>query len=260
MIAIRHPQPLCSSPPEIFVAPQPHAMTTSHARILSPMIIIPGNSPIVTTLTPSQLQAFLPNLHIYIEPALPSIAILPASSVSHKGLKQALRWHEADIWSHGDVKANLVGIVQIYQALSFLGNKPTGQFLRPLERVIRGEYQRGLLLKECKALWDLRNLPFTEKWIHLMIRRLIADFEKMLADGTAEFVFEGRLAATEELQAKYAEYHSIYWWIDKNKEVKLCWEAVQDKMAKEAKRARRFAKMMKSKRRRAVVRLETVYE
>ncbi|KAF9737952.1 hypothetical protein PMIN01_03235 [Paraphaeosphaeria minitans] len=261
MTSSRHPQPLCSSPPEIFVAPpQPHAVTTSQARILSPMIIIPGNSPITTTLTPSQLQELLPTLHIYIEPSLPSLALLPSSSVSHPGLEQALRWREADHGPYTGIHANLIEVVQVYQALSFLGNKPSGQFLRPLERVIRGAFEKGFLLEECEALWDLRHLRYMENWIDLMVRRLATDFETMVADGTSEFVFEGRLEADEELSAKYAEYLSIFSWIDADKELKLRWKCVQKRMAMDEKRAGRIAKMMRTTRQRAVARLETVFE
>ncbi|KAL5387609.1 hypothetical protein DPSP01_003404 [Paraphaeosphaeria sporulosa] len=261
MTSTRHPQPLSSSPSEVYVIPrQPHAVTSSQARILSPMIIIPGNSPITTTLTPSQLHELLPTLHIHIEPSLPGMALFPASSVSHPGLEQALRWREADNGSYTGIQANLIEIVQIYQALSFLGNRPTGQFLRPLERVIRGEFEKGFVLEECQALWDLRHLPFTEKWIDLMVRRLAANFETMVADGTSEFVFEGRLEADEVLRAQYAEYLSIFAWIDAEMELKLRWRCVQERMAKDAERARRITKMMKATRRRAVARLETVFE
>lgn len=264
MVATHHSQPLCSSPPDFFVSPpQPHALTTSQARILSPMIIVPGHSPITTTLSPSQLLEFLPTLHTYIKPSLPGIAFLPASSVSHKGLEQALRW-ETVSGSFSGTGTNLVEVVQIYQALLFLGNKPTGQFLRPLEGIIQGEVEKGFLLEACQAPWGLRDLPFTGKWIDLMFRRLASTLETIFADEaageTAEHLYEGRLAADEEWRARLHEFRCIFHWVDENQEVKLRWEAVQARMDMEAKRARRFAKVMKMKSRRALARLSTVNE
>lgn len=252
MTSNRHPQPLCSSPPEVFItAPQPHALTTSQARILSPIIVIPGHSPIITTLTPSELHQFLPNLHIYIEPSLPGIALLSAASVSHVGLEQALRWREADNESYTGMHSNLLEIIHIYQALAFMGNKPTSQNLRPLERIIRGAFEEDFLLEELQHLWTLRHLPFTEKWVDLMIRRLATEIETMEAEGPVDVVFEGRLEADEELRAKYVELYSIFKWIDKDEELLQRWKCVRARMAMEAKRARRIAKMMKARRRKS---------
>ncbi|KAL1605405.1 hypothetical protein SLS60_004954 [Paraconiothyrium brasiliense] len=233
-----HPQPLRSSPPEVFYnAPVPHA-TTSQARIISPMLVIPGYQPITTTLAPSQLGQLLPTLHSYIDPGLPNIALLPAVSLSHNGLKQALRWREAEIEQGGyeGMESNLVEVIQIYQALAFLGNKPTSQGLRSLDRVIRAAFGEGLLLEECQQMWALRYLPHTEKWIDLMFRRLATDYE---------LAFHGRLEADEELRAVCMDILSIFEWIDEDDELLRRFKGMEARLGMEAKRARRITKMLK---------------
>jgi hypothetical protein len=256
-----HPQPLRSSPPSIFItAPVLHAFTTSQARIISPMIVIPGCLPITTTLTPSELEDLLPTLHIFIEPSFPGMAPIPAASVSHHGLEQALRWREADVETFTGMSSDLIGIVQIYQALAYLGNKPNSQNLQPLECMIRAAFGEGFLLEECQHLWALRHYPFTGKWIDLMFRRLVIEYQIMAADETADLLFWGRLEADEELRARYIELLSILQWIDKDRDLLQRFKCMQVRMAMEAMRARRMAKMMKPKRGRFCPCLDSIPE
>jgi hypothetical protein len=212
------------------------------------MIVIPGCLPITTTLTPSELGDLLPTLHIFIEPSLPGMALLPAANVSHQGLEQALRWREADGDTFTGMQSNLIEIVQIYQALAYLGNKRNSQTLRPLECILRAAFEEGFLLEECQHLWALRHYPFTEKWIDIMIRQLVTDFESMAADKTADFVPCGRLEADEELRARFKELLSILEWIDEDKDLLQRYKCMQARVAMETKRARRIADMTKPKR------------
>ncbi|KAJ4356015.1 uncharacterized protein N0V89_004041 [Didymosphaeria variabile] len=211
------------------------------------MLVIPGYLPITTTLNPTQLGELLPILHIYIDPALPNIALLPAASISYNGLEQALRWREAEIeqGSYEGMESNLIEIIEIYQALAFLGNKPTSQNLWSLDRVIRAAFEDGLLLAECQHMWALRYLPHTENWIDLMFRRLATDYESGVADAMDELAFYGRLEADEELRAMCTEILSIFEWIDEDDELLRRLKCVEARMVMEAKRARRIAKMSK---------------
>ncbi|KAF2689413.1 hypothetical protein K458DRAFT_400176 [Lentithecium fluviatile CBS 122367] len=201
--------PLRLSPPDMLVTPPtpsprsragpnamynlPHASTSS-ARIISPIILIPGHDPLCTTLTPQQLSELLPTLHIYIVPSQPSLAILPAAGISCIGLRKALLWREADIQGPGEVlESNLSELVQIFQALTFLGNKSTSRNLWPLGKMIMSEINNGLSLTEYQDLWALRYLPFTEAFIKAIVKRL---------------------ALMESGLAKWSEHPSFQWMRD----------------------------------------------
>lgn len=226
----------------------PHASTSS-ARITSPMLIIPGYAPISTTLTPDQLDELLPTLRIYIDSAFPSIALLPAVGVSHHGLEQALRWREADIaQQHNGKESDLVEFVEICQALAFLGNGPTSRTLWSLERVLRAAFEDSLTLEECQQLWALRHLPFTEKWIDSMLRRLATEGEyPATTEEMNELFYHGRLETDKELHVIWMEVLSIFKWIFEDKELLQRFKCMQAKSKMEAKRARRRANRMRGR-------------
>src|SRR5262245_6315011 len=116
--------PLKMHPPQVFVpppCPSPRPEPSTEA-ILPLLIFIPGYEPLTTTLTIDRLTELLPNLHAYIEPSFPSLAVLPAAGVSYIGLRGALRWREAEYQQPKVEQQSTLGeMVQIYQSLAFLG-------------------------------------------------------------------------------------------------------------------------------------------
>lgn len=210
-------------------------------QMLTPILIIPDNEPITTTLTPKQVAELLPSIHIYLDPHNPIVALLPAVSVSYKGLVHALRWREADIAEHHDMQRDLTECIEMYQALAFLGNNPDSDVLQLLEDTIQAEIERGLDLEEVQAIWGLRYYPFTDRFIKSMLRRLVHEYESMVEEKTD---FHGRTSADAEIGELAAEAASIFEWIDKEKELRERFKCLQTSMRlreMQAKRERRMA-------------------
>ncbi|KAJ4297761.1 hypothetical protein N0V90_005656 [Kalmusia sp. IMI 367209] len=245
--------PLRSSPPEIFVSPPtpvnatksmyniPRAISSAEC-ITSPLIVISGYEPLTTTLTLQQLTELLPTLHIYIEPQYPSIALLPAAGVSYNGLKSALHWREADLEQRSeDMESTLPLAIEMYQALAFLGNKPMSRTLRLLERKIQGEIDEDLSLCEYQHLWELRHLPFTERFICAILAQL-AGIDARITAIALEIGHQAQFNGDRELEALFNELLYVLSWVECDEELRQRVARMQEKMELQAKRERAHAK------------------
>ncbi|KAF2272921.1 uncharacterized protein EI97DRAFT_194702 [Westerdykella ornata] len=147
----------------------------SPSLTLTPLITLPGHTPISTTLTPRQLSLLFPTLHIWMLPSNPLIALLPHNSTTHHGLTTILRWTEHQLLHpHAAFEADLATLIAVHQALAFLGNGPEKHIMRSLDAHIRAEMADELALQDIADLWALRYLPFAEPWIRLLLRHLVA--------------------------------------------------------------------------------------
>ncbi|KAF2257082.1 hypothetical protein BU26DRAFT_558498 [Trematosphaeria pertusa] len=218
----------------------PHA-TTSRERITSPIIFIPSHEPLSTTLTIAQLAELLPTLHIYVEPSHPSVAILPAAGISYTGLQSALRWREAEFYQPGAGQVStLVEMVEIYQALSFLGNKPISRSLWLLHKMIQREIKQGLALEEYQDIWALRHFPFTECFVKAIITR-IAKMGAALVDVADKPEFQQMLERDEVLQSRIEASMQILSWVNREEGLRGKVERMRERLEREEHRARRMS-------------------
>ncbi|KAF2712554.1 hypothetical protein K504DRAFT_464643, partial [Pleomassaria siparia CBS 279.74] len=116
--------------------------------------------------------------------------MLPDHSVSYAGLCTALKWRENEMMAperergeerrdDGDdlkMETTLPGLVEIYNALSFLGNAQSSQILTRVAQQIGVEMRDPLAIgqEEYQRVWSLRHLPFTERWVHSVIEALVS--------------------------------------------------------------------------------------
>jgi len=191
----------------------PHASTSS-VRIISPIILIPGQKPLSTTLTPQQVSELFPILRIYIERSQPSIAILPSSGiVSYIGVEQALRQREAEIYEpHEEYGSSLAELIQVYQALAFLGNKPTSRARWALGKKIKQEIDEDLCLVEYQEIWELRHMPFTQPFIKAITKRL-ARMEMGLANLMRQAMFQWTMDTDAEFARTVDSAATILRWV-----------------------------------------------
>lgn len=238
-----HADALRSSPPEIFVTPpSPEVCSTIDMdQVSAPILIIPGHDPIITTLTSGQMIDLFPTVHIHFDHRYPAVALLPAASVSYKGLVYALRWREADISQGHGTKRNLTECIEIYQALAFLGNRQDSEVLQPLGNIILAEIEQGLIFEDVQGIWRLRHYPFTERFITSMLRELVDEYDDMSEE---EISFHGRTSADAEIEKMAAEAAAIFEWLGKENELRERFKCVQERMRLsevQAKRDRRKA-------------------
>ncbi|KAF2116829.1 hypothetical protein BDV96DRAFT_35953 [Lophiotrema nucula] len=222
--------------------PRPEAISTN-TRITSPVILVPYHTHITTTLTPAQLGTLLPTLHMYILPAHPSIAILPANSISHFGLSDALRWYECDVFQPGaSYNFTLNGLVESYAALAFLGQKIGGYILNAFEQQFSDEIAKGCSLEEIQDIWSLRHLPFTEKFVGMIVNTLAVhsiEFSKMI--NTRKF--QQRAETDLELQRQLELEVRIWEWVDGERQLKARVEKAVGMMEKEKRKVTRNSKL-----------------
>lgn len=250
MSAVPTIHPLKMSPPNCFVTPPtprhqqytPHA-TTSPVRITSPIILIPGNDPLSTTLTPKQLGELLPTLHVYIEPSHPSLALLPATGVSYTGLQSALRWREAEYQDAAEDRTCMLDeMVQIYQSLAFLGHRPTSRTLLALSKMIRTEIADGISLGEFADIWALRHLPFTECFVDDVVARL-AKVSMWLDTAVGDTPrFQARVAADDQFAEQMQNLVEIMRWVNGDAELMLRVARMRVRIEDENGRAKRMQK------------------
>ncbi|KAF2258723.1 hypothetical protein CC78DRAFT_586752 [Lojkania enalia] len=164
---------ITGAPQVLLTPPSPIHAQTTNLRIVSPILHIPDHPPITTTLTRTQLTILFPTLHIFILPSHPSIALLPANSITYTGVSNALKWYEADVKDSSTLFISTIdGTVEIYQALAFMGNNVKGDLLGYLFSQIEKEIGGSVCLDDIKDVWKLRSLPFTEGVMRLVVRRL----------------------------------------------------------------------------------------
>jgi hypothetical protein len=218
-----------------------HASTSS-LRVLSPIIFIPGHEPLTTTLTPQELFELLPTLRTYIEPAYPSVAILPSVGISYTGLQMALLWREADLYgSTGELESDLSELIQIYQALAYLGNKATSRALWSLNKMILSEINEGLTLGEYQELWALHSLPFTEPFIKAIVKRL-ALLEMTVADIMDRLDSQWLQDRDDEFAHMFETAVCTLRWVNKERSLKKKIEHMRSKLDWEARKVARMQK------------------
>ncbi|KAF2865303.1 hypothetical protein BDV95DRAFT_612699 [Massariosphaeria phaeospora] len=223
-IFVSPPSPTTSAPPSPALPPtsasatdliveESHASTSSNC-ITSPILQVPNHDPITTTLTPLELSILLPTLHIYILPHHPSIALLPASTTSHTGLLTALRWRETELHDPtSEIPITVPGLIQMYQSLAFLGLPPSSRELLALNAQITAEMRTGLCLAEYKAIWALRALPFTERFIGLLLRGLVDVHRRLSRAANREGLTEA-LRWDEGLREEVEEWVAVLRWVE----------------------------------------------
>lgn len=249
-IQSNHPQALRSSLPGVSSTPHsPEPLSTSveysstdtalSDRIVPSVLVVPEHESIISTLGHEQFTELLPTLHIYMNPLRPNVAVIPADLVSYNGLIQALRWREAD--DSQSMQGSLAECIEIYQALSFFGNKTDSQSLRLLEELIQAEIEGGLSLADVQNIWSLRRYPCTDRFVNSMLKQLVADREMTEDNDT---IFFGRTSADAELDELLAETAAIFQWIEEDQELGKrfkCMQARTEGNKAQMKRDRRMA-------------------
>ena len=210
-------------------------------QVVPLLLILSGFDPIATTLATEQLTKLLPTVNTYLDPLNPSMIFLPADSMTYNGLKQALRWREADDSQYRSTQNSLIESVEMYQALSFLGEKSESHHLVLLEKLIQTEIERGLSLEDVQKIWNMRHYPYTGRFINVMLKQLVTDRE-LIEDDTPGFF--GRSSADLDWDNLLIEKAIIFKWIGGEQE--LCQrlnyvQAIIENQRAQAKRDRRMA-------------------
>jgi hypothetical protein len=192
-------------------------------------------------LNPRQLSELFPILRIYIERSKPSVAILPSSGiVSYTGVEQALRRREAELYEQGEETGNsLAELIQVYQALAFLGNRATSRARWALGKMIMREIHEDLCLVEYQEVWALRHMPFTKPFIKAIVKRL-ARMDIGLTNLMRQAMFQCTMNEDAEFSRTVAIATTILRWVNADVSLKQSVEHMRMELQWEAKRIARM--------------------
>ncbi|KAF1999124.1 hypothetical protein P154DRAFT_577276 [Amniculicola lignicola CBS 123094] len=218
---------------------------TSHERVTSHIIVLPGYEPFYSSLTSKQLYNLFPNLHTYTLRPCPNISLLPQGSMTLRGLQTVVYWHEQSLLDPNEEhEAELNVFIEVYQALAFLGNKSDSYTMVKLRDHIIDQINGGLNIADLRSIWYLRPLRYTEEFVRLMVVNLVTMMAHF-AELTTRPYLQDWINRDAQFRRKIQKEVAIMNWINGDREMQWRVFKMQDELEMAQMRVQRGKKYVK---------------